>query len=169
MISQNYCAWKAQMLDIYTCHACRELHGKVYEFGKKFIPKPPIHPNCRCKITEMQACFAGETTGRGANGADWWLKMFGKLPDYYITMKEAKKSGWKPNKGNLQEILPGKMIVGGVYHNKNGHLPTAEGRIWYEADLEYSGRYRGMSRIVFSNDGLIFVTFDHYETYVEIV
>lgn len=71
-------------------------------------------------------------------------------------------------KGNLGEVAPGKMIGGDVYQNKNGHLPSAPGRIWYEADLNYSTGYRATDRIVYSSDGLIFVTYDHYKTFMEI-
>lgn len=49
--------------------------------------------------------------------------------------------------------------------NRNGHLPSAPGRVWYEADINYSTGYRGVERILFSNDGLIFVTYDHYQTF----
>ena len=60
------------------------------------------------------------------------------------------------------------MITKGIYKNKNGHLPSASGRIWYEADINYNGGYRGDERIVFSNDGLVFVTYNHYLTFEEI-
>ena len=40
--------------------------------------------------------------------------------------------------------------------------------LWYEADINYTGGYRNDDRILFSNDGLIFVTYDHYETFLEI-
>ncbi len=66
-------------------------------------------------------------------------------------------------------MCPKQMIIGGIYENMDGHLPTADGRIWYEADINYLIGYRGSDRIVFSNDGLIFVTYDHYKTFVEII
>ncbi|MBQ7902502.1 MAG: hypothetical protein IJ362_02105, partial [Oscillospiraceae bacterium] len=49
------------------------------------------------------------------------------------------------------------------------HLPSDDGRVWYEADLSFKNDYRGSDRIVFSNDGLIFVTYDHYKTFTEII
>ena len=69
----------------------------------------------------------------------------------------------------MWKVLPGKMIVKGIYQNRNGHLPSAMGRIWYEADINYTWGFRGTDRILFSNDGLIFVTYDHYLTFYEIV
>ena len=63
------------------------------------------------------------------------------------------------------------MLTKGVYHNRDGHLPSSAGRIWYEADINYDSKigYRGTDRILFSNDGLIFVTYDHYHTFKEII
>lgn len=61
------------------------------------------------------------------------------------------------------------MLTKGVYKNRDKRLPDALGQIWYEADIHYSFGYRGGERILYSNDGLIFVTYDHYATFVEIV
>ena len=61
------------------------------------------------------------------------------------------------------------LHFGGEYYNDNGHLPSKEGRIWYEADINYRFGYRNNQRVVYSNDGLIFVTYDHYKTFFEIV
>lgn len=61
------------------------------------------------------------------------------------------------------------MLAKGEYKNKNEHLSVEYGRIWYEADINYTSGYRKEARIVYSNDGLIFVTYDHYTTFVEIV
>nr|WP_294682284.1 ribonuclease domain-containing protein [uncultured Anaerotignum sp.] len=35
--------------------------------------------------------------------------------------------------------------------------------------MNYKWGYRGNDRILYSNDGLIFVTYDHYKTFIEIV
>ena len=61
------------------------------------------------------------------------------------------------------------MIAKGEFKNKNGHLPSSVGRIWYEADINYTNGYRGADRIIYSNDGLVFVTYDHYNTFCEII
>lgn len=61
------------------------------------------------------------------------------------------------------------MITRGVYKNRNGHLPSKQGRIWYEDDINYKGGFRDGQRIIYSNDGLIFVSYDHYQTFFEIV
>lgn len=56
-----------------------------------------------------------------------------------------------------------------VYENSDGHLPDAPGRIWYEADINYYDGRRNRHRVLWSNDGLIFVTYDHYSTFYEII
>ncbi len=95
--------------------------------------------------------------------------MFKKcLPDCYISKEEALKNGWKPSKWP-SNFVPGKMIAGGIYKNRNEHLPQASGRIWYEADINYKSGKRNTQRILWSNDGLMFVTYDHYETFYEII
>ena len=113
--------------------------------------------------------MAGNATKEGKGGADWWLKHYDELPDYYITKTEAKQLGCIRYKGNLDKVAPGKMLTKGIYRNEDGHLPDTAGRIWYEADINYEKGYRSNDRILFSNDGLIFVTYDHYKTFVEIV
>ena len=96
-----------------------------------------------------------------------YLKEHGELPDYYITKSEAKSLGWVPSKGNLCEIAPGKAIGGDMWTNRQKSLPTKSGRKYFEADLNYNCGNRNADRVVFSNDGLVFVTFDHYRSFEE--
>ncbi|MBQ3178484.1 MAG: ribonuclease [Clostridia bacterium] len=125
--------------------------------------------NCLCKVENMRTITAGLATYHGINGADVYLVYRGTLPEYYLDKETAKKYGWNKKKGNLFDVLPGRMIGGDVFENRNGKLPVNEGRIWYEADINYSTGYRTKARILFSNDGLIFSTYDHYRTFYEIV
>ena len=162
--------WKhwITMPDEKTCKPCKSNHGKIYEITETPDPSPPLHINCRCVIERMKSLFAGSATDMGSDGADWYLKYKGVLPDYYIDKAKAKKSGWISYIGNLEKIAPGQMIFGGIYYNDDKRLPTSNNRIWYEADINYTGGHRNTQRIVYSNDGLIFVTYDHYETFIEI-
>ena len=96
-----------------------------------------------------------------------YLKEHGELPDYYITKSEAKSMGWVPSKGNLCEVAPGKAIGGDIWTNRQKSLPTKSGRKYFEADLNYNCGNRNADRVVFSNDGLVFVTFDHYRSFEE--
>ena len=131
--------------------------------------KPPLHLFCRCKIKPMEAIAAGQATQDGTAGADYWIKNLKQLPTTYISKSEARNNGWKAKQGNLAAVLPGKTIGGDRYYNDDKHLPDAPNRIWYEADINFTGGYRGDCRLLYSNDGLIFVTYDHYRTYLEII
>ena len=115
----------------------------------------------------METIAAGTATINGTYGADWTLKHTGKLPAYYVDKSQVLQKGWKPGK-QPSNFVPDKMIAAGIYKNRNNHLPQIPGRIWYEADINYKSGKRNTQRIVWSNDGLIFVTYDHYETFYEI-
>lgn len=94
-----------------------------------------------------------------------FVKKNGKLPACYITKKEAGKRGWNASKGNLCDVLPGRAIGGDVFTNRERSLPVKSGRIWYEADLNYNCGHRNSDRLLFSNDGLVYVTHNHYKTF----
>lgn len=114
----------------------------------------------------MRTIRAGTATDLGEDGADAYLVKYRKLPDYYIDKKSALRAGWKKK---LSKDLPGKMMGGDIYDNENQKLPYSNGRVWYEADINYISGKRNRQRILYSNDGLIFVTYDHYHTFYEIV
>ena len=91
-----------------------------------------------------------------------YIHLYGHLPANYITKKEAEKLGWPG--GELEPYAPGKCIGGSRFGNYEGRLPEAKGRTWTECDIDTLGaKSRGAKRIVFSNDGLIYYTEDHYE------
>ena len=93
-----------------------------------------------------------------------YIHIYGKLPSNFITKKEAKKLGWPG--GSLEDYAPGKSIGGDYFGNYEGLLPTKEGRKYYECDIDTLGKSkRGAKRIIYSNDGLIFYTEDHYESF----
>ena len=94
-----------------------------------------------------------------------YLHEFGHLPPNYLTKKEAQDLGWVASKGNLWEMAPGKSIGGDRFGNREGLLPEAPGRKYYECDIDFDGSYRNAKRIIYSNDGLIFYTEDHYESF----
>lgn len=94
-----------------------------------------------------------------------YINEFGHLPNNFITKKEAKKLGWVSKEGNLKEVAPGKSIGGDFFGNYEDKLPKKEGRTYYECDIDADGGYRGAKRIIYSDDGLIYYTEDHYETF----
>lgn len=97
-----------------------------------------------------------------------YLYTYGHLPDNFITKNEAKKLGWDNAKGNLAEVAPGKSIGGDRFGNYEGLLPEEDGRKWTECDIGYEEGYRNGERIVFSNDGLIYYTGDHYKSFEQL-
>jgi ribonuclease T1 len=90
-----------------------------------------------------------------------------KLPPRYITKKDAESVGWKPG-ADLCRVAPGRVIGGDPFFNREKRLPDRAGRRWYEADLEPQCGRRGAKRLVWSGDGLIFVTTDHYASFIEV-
>ena len=93
-----------------------------------------------------------------------YLIAYGHLPSNFITKSEAQAAGWEG--GSLEKYCPGKCIGGDRFGNREGLLPKARGRTWTECDINTLGaRSRGAERIVFSNDGLIYYTGDHYESF----
>lgn len=93
-----------------------------------------------------------------------YIHLYGHLPPNFITKKEAEALGWKG--GSLEPYAPGKCIGGSRFGNYEELLPVKEGRSYTECDIDTLGAdKRGAKRIVFSNDGLIYYTEDHYESF----
>ena len=88
------------------------------------------------------------------------------LPPRYVTKYLARSRGWRG--GGLCEVWAGRVIGGDVFHNFAGTLPAAPGRTYREADLDASCNSRGAKRLIFSTDGLIFVTVDHYNSFTPV-
>lgn len=93
-----------------------------------------------------------------------YLEIYERLPDNFITKQEARDLGWEG--GSLEAYAPGKCIGGDKFGNYEGLLPEAEGRSYRECDIDTLGAdSRGAKRIVYSNDGLIYYTEDHYASF----
>ncbi len=93
-----------------------------------------------------------------------YLSIYGRLPENFITKSEARALGWSG--GGLDDYDYGKCIGGDRFGNSEGLLPQTGGRIYYECDVDTLHRdERGAKRIVYSDDGLIYYTGDHYESF----
>ncbi len=93
-----------------------------------------------------------------------YIHLYGHLPSNYITKKEARALGWSG--GSLEPYAPGKAIGGDKFGNYEGNLPEKKGLTYHECDIDTVGKKsRGAKRIVFSDDGHIYYTEDHYETF----
>ena len=97
-----------------------------------------------------------------------YLRTYKELPPNYITKKEAQDLGWVSSQGNLWWVAPGMSIGGDRFGNYEGQLPDAKGRKYFECDIDFDGTYRNAKRIIYSSDGLIFYTEDHYNTFEDI-
>ena len=96
-----------------------------------------------------------------------YISEFGHLPQNFITKKEAQALGWPG--GSLEKYAPGKCIGGDRFGNYEGLLPEEKGRKYYECDIDTLGKdKRGAKRIIYSNDGLIFYTDDHYKSFTQL-
>ena len=93
-----------------------------------------------------------------------YIHIYGKLPENFITKKAVEKLGW--HGGSLEHYAPGKCIGGGRFGNYEGVLPDGN---YKECDIDTLGRKsRGAKRIVYSDDGRIYYTDDHYESFTQL-
>ena len=92
-----------------------------------------------------------------------YVKSNHELPEYYITKSEARKQGWVPSEGNLCDVLPGKAIGGDKFSNREKTLPS--GKQYFEADVNYNCGNRNADRIVFTKEGEVYLTKNHYKSF----
>lgn len=93
-----------------------------------------------------------------------YLYTYGHLPQNFITKNEAKALGWSG--GGLDPYRQNACIGGDKFGNFEENLPKKSGRQYYECDIDTMNQNsRGAKRIVYSNDGLIYYTSDHYSTF----
>ena len=106
-------------------------------------------------------------TQQSANSVIEHLQQHGKLPDEYVTKTQARQQGWSG-----KNALHNGQIGGDIYRNDDLLLPTAKNRIWYEADIgidsSIARNKQAGTRLLYSNDGLIFITTDHYKTFKDV-
>ena len=92
----------------------------------------------------------------------------GELPENFITKKEAQALGWDSMYNYLSDVAPGMSIGGDYFGNYERKLPVVKGRKYYEADCFYTKGKRNAYRIIYSTDGHVWYTEDHYETFIEL-
>lgn len=97
-----------------------------------------------------------------------YVRQHQRLPDYYLTKKQARHAGWDAREGNLCDVLPGRAIGGDRFANREGRLPAQAKRVWREADINYRCGRRDADRLLYSSDGLIYVTKDHYRNFTRV-
>ena len=97
-----------------------------------------------------------------------YLHTYGKLPKNFISKKDAEEQGFRFGEGDFGEAFPGMSVGGSRFGNYEGQLPEKAGRRYYECDIDYQGGRRNAKRLVYSNDGLIFYTDDHYKSFTQL-
>ena len=134
------------------------------------VPEEPVEPSTEAsqeasnEPEELEPIIDEDGQYDSKDEVALYIHTYGHLPSNYVTKSKAKKAGW--NGGSLEDYFPGCSIGGGQFGNREGLLPEAKGRTYYECDIDTAGKNsRGAKRIVFSNDGLIFYTDDHYESF----
>lgn len=119
---------------------------------------------------QNQTSGSGQSSGRVREAGNYtakedvalYLHTYHKLPGNFITKKEAGDLGWPG--GSLEKYAPGKCIGGDRFGNYENRLPA--GKTYYECDIDTLGAsQRGAKRIVYTKDGDIYYTQDHYETF----
>ncbi len=114
--------------------------------------------------TESEPAIDYDGTYTSKDDVALYIYTYGCLPQNFITKKEAQALGWEG--GSLEPYAPGMCIGGSYFGNYEGLLPEKKGREYTECDIDTLGKKsRGAKRIVFSNDGLIYYTDDHYESF----
>ena len=122
------------------------------------IVTPPVETDPPADILDEHGAYTTK------DDVALFIYTYGHLPDNFITKKEAQSLGWPG--GNLEPYAPGKCIGGSYFGNYEGLLPEAPGREYHECDINTLGaKSRRAERIIFSNDGLIYYTNDHYESF----
>ena len=132
-------------------------------FGACVSNTQPVEREDTLKTTQSQTIDrSGSYTSK--DDVALYIHTYGELPKNFITKKEAEQLGW--DGGSLEPYAPGKCIGGSYFGNYEGKLPKKKGRTYHECDIDTMGkRSRGAKRIVYSTDGLIYYTPDHYETF----
>ncbi len=130
-------------------------------------PQQTSGPTTWVEGTEVAGVVFGQSY-RTDEDVALYLELFEELPPNYLTKAEAYDLGWVPEEGNLWEVTDEMTIGGDRFGNREGLLPESRGRQYYEADVNYYGGRRNAERLVYSNDGLIYYTSDHYASYTKL-
>lgn len=136
----------------------------VTETSRTYVASVDINDNDFNVVESDSSDLSEDGSYTSKEDVALYIYLYGHLPSNFITKKEAEELGW--NGGSLEPFAPGKCIGGSHFGNYEGTLPQKEGRSYTECDIDTLGAAkRGAKRIVFSNDGLIYYTEDHYKSF----
>ena len=156
------------LLLAFSCAACavtpQDAPAADEPLPDLLLPADEAEPPNDADKPSDEAALSEDGSYTSKDDVSLYLHLYGHLPDNFITKKEAEALGWTG--GSLEPYAPGKCIGGSRFGNYEGLLPAADGRRYAECDIDTLGApSRGAKRIVFSNDGLIYYTEDHYASF----
>ena len=171
-MKKRLAAWLLALVLALSLAGCGEDTSKVAVFPSQDAQQQDTLPDDDSAVSNLPD--DGDDSGAEAIDEDGsftskeevalYIHTYGRLPGNFITKKEAQALGWSG--GSLEPYAPGKCIGGSRFGNYEGLLPEKDGRTYTECDIDTLGaESRGAKRIVFSNDGLIYYTGDHYESF----
>jgi guanyl-specific ribonuclease Sa len=163
-----YALWAVMLALIFTLTACEPAQTHEPSSGSfasvsagEEITESPEEVEVE---TDTDTSLPEDGTYTSKEDVALYIHQYGCLPSNFITKAEAQKLGWSG--GSLEPYAPGMCIGGSRFGNYEGQLPEKDGRTYTECDIDTLGAdKRGAKRIVYSNDGLIYYTEDHYETF----
>lgn len=150
--------WLKSLLTVLIIAAGLFVFVKISDF--LFVPGEPV------PATEVKIAEDGFYDSR--DDVALYIHTYNKLPSNFVTKKKAREMGWVASKNNLRKVCKGCSIGGDIFTNEQEILPVKKGRKYYECDIDYDGGKRNEKRIVFSSDGLIFYTEDHYKSFIQL-
>lgn len=128
------------------------------------LPDTPPETTVQTQPSETEALLDEDGVYDTKEDVALYIHQYGKLPENFMTKSEAKSQGWRG--GSLSNTIPGKCIGGDTFQNREGLLPKKASRQYFECDIgTLNTSSRGALRIVFSNDGLVYYTANHYESF----
>ena len=138
---------------------CRDVSNQVAEYLEENSVSPAQ------KIEEIKPQITQDGTYTSKLEVAAYIKKYGCLPSNFITKQQARDLGWVNTEGNLNQVAPGKSIGGDEMQYKETKIAQVDGRIYYECDINYSEGFRGAERLVYSNDGVIYYSPNHFKTF----
>lgn len=149
--------WEEEYPDSLPPAAPREDPAEVPEEA----PEDPGTASDGEQLYEDPSGLDEDGTYNSAEDVSLYLYTYGHLPENYITKNEARDLGWSG--GPVEKYAPGYAIGGDKFGNREGVLPEGT---YHECDIDTIGRdSRGAKRLVYADDGRIYYTEDHYETF----
>ena len=144
---------------LFGCDAAEEDWGYTPGWEETSAPAETTAPEEEAQLLDEDGWYYS------AEDVALYLVTYGCLPENFMTKSDARELGWEG--GSLEDYAPGCAIGGDKFGNREGLLPKADGRQYYECDIDTNGAgSRGAKRLVYSNDGLIYYTEDHYESFI---